>query len=330
MSHCIMVQKNFKMWEAGPVLAEQQRRLKYYKSHNIDGEKTKENIPLIRAYNPDIASVRLPQYICNYKESQNIGGRFNIDKVKNAKNGTNVMCQTVFTASHDFFESRSREEGIKYFNTCLRFLEMSYPNIHILSADIHFDESNPHLHIAWLPIYLDRATGKKSFNQKKLQPGKEYFKEYQQSFYNFMIYAGYDFEEFEHGKQYLDLEEYRKKMQAEKQLLTIDPVQPIEYEEQLFSRKVVSASRESILTANEQLQRLEVLERENRVLQEENTRLQREKEHLKSIQKMYYELLVKFRHLENELKRALEFINSLGIKYRVKHREEKNIPREKI
>lgn len=329
MSKCIMIQQSYKMWECGSVVAEQQRRLEYYKSKNISHDKSKNNINLAGSYSPEKTDITLPQYIRLYKEFHNIGGRFNVEKDKHKNNGTNVMCQTVFTASPEFFIDKNTTEIQRYFTVCLNFLTETYPTIHILSADIHLDESNPHLHVSWLPIHHDRDKDKKTFNQKKLQPGKEYFKDLQQSFYDYITKAGYVFQELDHGVNYLDFEEFKKKIEMEKQIFTAEPVQPLEYKEQLFKKDIVSVSRESAETVNEHLQRLQVLENENNLLKLENTQLEAEKKRLQDYQKRYYEMKVENSRLQKAWKKAIDFIKSINMYHVFTRHEEKEKNRVK-
>lgn len=50
-------------------------------------------------------------------------------------------------------------DELAYFGSCLTWLARRYGSSNILSADVHFDESSPHMHILLLPLIDGRMRG---------------------------------------------------------------------------------------------------------------------------------------------------------------------------
>lgn len=73
-----------------------------------------------------------------------------IDKVR--KDAV-VMLDAVYTASPEFFENKSREECLEYFEKCLEFHKKHYGEV--INAVVHFDETTPHMQVCSVPITAD-------------------------------------------------------------------------------------------------------------------------------------------------------------------------------
>lgn len=323
MAHCILIQHNYKAWEAGPVLAEAQRRLHNYKNY-VDHEKTKENLHIPMLYSGNEGFSSFTDFIKQYKKDNLIKGRFNVDKEKNQKNGTNVMCQSLFTASSDFFAGKSRKEIIDYFFTCADWFVKTYPTAVVISSDIHFDESNPHMHISWLPLYLDDS-GVKSFNLKKLQDGKSHFKEMQKDFLDYMNNIGYQFEAFKEGQSYLDLPDFKAKKEAlreidrqieqKKEIIKKSDAPDLNARQNRFNKEEVIVSKEEYQQVKEQAVLIDEIKTENIELQTQLFNLEmdyedlsRQYEESKKYQKLYFELKIQFERLKKDYEKIVNFL----------------------
>lgn len=84
-----------------------------------------------------------------------------------------VMCSFVVTSDKDFFNSISLEREKEYFQKAYNFIKERYGEENIISAEVHKDETTPHLHINFVPVTQDnRLSAKSLFNKislKKLQ-----------------------------------------------------------------------------------------------------------------------------------------------------------------
>lgn len=64
-----------------------------------------------------------------------------------------VLLDTLYTASPEFFEDKTKSDIINYFRDCLKFHERTYGKS--INAVIHFDEKTPHMQVASIPIIED-------------------------------------------------------------------------------------------------------------------------------------------------------------------------------
>ena len=116
-----------------------------YKNPDIDPKRTHENYSFI--HDNRTAIERLEQ-------------RLSEVKVQNRKD-VNVLCSWVITKPFDV--SEEREEV--FFKECYRFLTEKYGSRNVITADVHYDESTPHLHFTFVPTVAN--------NRKYKDPNKK-------------------------------------------------------------------------------------------------------------------------------------------------------------
>lgn len=173
----------YKHYQAGNVRKEALRELTGYKNPNWHKELSFENVYL------ECMEIDKPfeKWIYEYREKNNIVGRY-LEKSTNPKSETNAMCQALFTVPK-YIDNLPREEQIKVLQHCYIFFKKEFPEVPILEAVIHFDETSPHLHINFLPV-IEREHKKrgkeKIFSTTLLMPGKDYFPKFQDRFYEYM------------------------------------------------------------------------------------------------------------------------------------------------
>lgn len=64
-----------------------------------------------------------------------------------------VALDTIYTASHEFFQGKTNAENDKFFEDCLRFHQRKFG--HVISAVIHYDETTAHMHVISVPLTKD-------------------------------------------------------------------------------------------------------------------------------------------------------------------------------
>lgn len=75
-----------------------------------------------------------------------------------------LMLDGLFTATPEFFENKTKNDVIKYFQDCLDFYVDTYchgDSSLLLNAEIHFDETTPHMCVASIPITADEKLSAK-------------------------------------------------------------------------------------------------------------------------------------------------------------------------
>lgn len=186
MNIAICTCENYNCTQSVGVIKEQMRELKVKElSHvNYDPELSYKNITLEHDKNID-KYTNFRSYVKDFHDKEEIQGRFNIDTTGNR--ATTTLSSFVVSGSKDFIESfESREALVYYFKEALTFLKEEYKDFHLVDARIHNDEKGlPHMHASFLPL-VEREDKTKQFNVSKAQPGKNYFRGFQDRYFNHM------------------------------------------------------------------------------------------------------------------------------------------------
>lgn len=237
----IMTCANYNCTDANAVEREQERTLhvKDLTKVNYDPAKSDRNI-ILEHDNMKDEYKTFKSYVKAYKEKEDIGGRFNVDTTSD-RNATKVLSCFVMSASHDLISSMTREEQVEYFRSGLEFLKEEYPTFHVVDSRIHFDEKGlPHMHTSMLPIHV-KVNGDKTFNVSQHQKGKDYFRGFQDRF-------------FEHMKERYpkkDLQRYDPERDHTKKLSIK------EYKENQDMKRELEQERQRLLSKNERLKEIE-------------------------------------------------------------------------
>lgn len=145
-------------------------------AHN---ERTKENY----ASNPDIDKSRShlnfhliePEQRYRRLAEQQIkeaGCRTRSDSVR--------LVEALVTATPEFFKGKKKAEIRAYFQEALDFIQQHQDPKTIISAAVHMDEANPHMHLSFVPLTEDKRLSAKEIvgNRKKLVQWQDRFWEH--------------------------------------------------------------------------------------------------------------------------------------------------------
>lgn len=69
----------------------------------------------------------------------------------------------------EFFSALSQEQQEDFFRDCTMFFAERYGEENIISAVVHVDETNPHLHLNLIPVLDGRLCSKNLFDRKELR-----------------------------------------------------------------------------------------------------------------------------------------------------------------
>lgn len=263
--------EHYKHYEAGIVHKEAVRELTGYKNPNWNPDLTDTNVFFERME----LDKPFEKWIYDYRKDNNISGRY-IENSSNPKSETNAMCQALFTVP-SYIDVLSREEQIKVLRICYDFFRSEFPNVPVLEAVCHFDESSPHLQVNFLPV-IEREHSKRGmeniFSTTLLMPGKDFFPKFQDRFYEYMQNAlSVELERNKGSKvKHLKPKEYRevtaqlKALEEEKEevIAAVESVKEeyFYWEEQLRDIKASSSLSKSIKL----YERIRDLERENKLM----------------------------------------------------------------
>lgn len=124
-----------------------------YRRENIDNERSWLNYNLAPQ-----RSVSQVEFINERIDSLNLKRRPRKDAVR--------MCDCVITMPRSFDPSRQRE----FFDAAYAFLSQRYGSENVVSAWVHRDETQPHMHFAWVPVTQDgRLSAKNVVNRLDLK-----------------------------------------------------------------------------------------------------------------------------------------------------------------
>ena len=87
------------------------------------------------------------------------------------------LCSFVLTASPEFFRVSTKEKQYTFFRDCVKFFQDKYGEENVLSAIVHMDETNPHLHLNLIPITHGKLCAKDLFDGKLVALQTEFWKE---------------------------------------------------------------------------------------------------------------------------------------------------------
>ena len=127
---------------------------KYASNPDIDPSRTHLNFHLIKPERKYRAESE-----CQIAEA---GCRTRSDSVR--------VVEALITATPEFFKGKKRAEIREFFNGALEFIKQNQAPETIISAVVHLDEKNPHMHLCFVPLTEDGRLSAKDImgNKKKL------------------------------------------------------------------------------------------------------------------------------------------------------------------
>lgn len=90
------------------------------------------------------------------------------------------VVEALVTATPEFFKGKKKDEIRAYFQEALDFIQQHQGPKTIISAAVHMDESNPHMHLSFVPLTEDKRLSAKEIvgNRKKLIQWQDNFWEH--------------------------------------------------------------------------------------------------------------------------------------------------------
>ena len=127
---------------------------KYESNPDIDPTRTHLNFHLIKPERKYRAE--------SEKQIAEAGCRTRSDSVR--------VVEALITATPEFFKGKKRSEMKAYFEEAVDFIKQHQSPETIISAVVHLDEKNPHMHLCFVPLTEDKRLSAKEIlgNKKKL------------------------------------------------------------------------------------------------------------------------------------------------------------------
>ena len=194
----------------------------YNSNPNIKLELTKNNVelkPLAEKYVKGFYNIT-KDYRKEHEEkmkTERADRKKTFNQMLNLSNNV-VADELLFTASNDFFKNMTKENIIKWANTCMDFVyqDLGYKKEQILHATLHMDELTPHVHCVVIPLikkYDKRAKKEKyTISKKHYIKDKNHLSQLQDKYYERLINAGFDLERGIKGSdaEHLKIKELKK------------------------------------------------------------------------------------------------------------------------
>ena len=147
-----------------------------YKNQDIDSERTHLNYNLAPEHQQmSFLKYRLEEVHCLKRDD------------------VNVMCDWVVTAPKELPEEHQKE----FFEVCYKHLAKKYGEKNVISAYVHMDENQPHMHFAFVPVIYDQKKDREKVSAKELLSRvqlKQFHPELQKVINNWITQNEYDFE----------------------------------------------------------------------------------------------------------------------------------------
>lgn len=123
-----------------------------HSNEDIDPDKTKDNKEYVKhgSYRAEVAE--------RIERNRTSGRKVRKDAV--------VLCEGISTASPEFFEGKTYEETMAYFDDVYEFVKAEAGEENLIHFTVHMDETTPHAHFGFTPIKDGALSWKKFFDGK--------------------------------------------------------------------------------------------------------------------------------------------------------------------
>lgn len=123
-----------------------------HSNEDIDPTRTPENKEFVKhgSYRAEVAE--------RIERNRTSGRKVRKDAV--------VLCEGIATASPEFFEGKSRDEIMAYFDDVYEFVKAEAGEENLIHFTVHMDETTPHAHFGFTPIKDGALSWKKFFDGK--------------------------------------------------------------------------------------------------------------------------------------------------------------------
>ena len=188
-----------------------------YKSGNVFGLQKHNQRENENYSNMDIDKARTP---LNY----DLINKANINYIKRVKTiieknraserairkDATVYCECIISSDSAFFENLTEDKQKEFFKSSLDYLKNKIGEEFIISANVHIDETTPHMHVGFVPIIENSLSAKKLIDRKFLREVQDQLPAYLKSL-GFDIQRGIENSKRKHK----DTKEFKKELDRE-------------------------------------------------------------------------------------------------------------------
>ncbi|MGM0411335.1 MAG: MobV family relaxase [Bacillota bacterium] len=197
-NYAICTMKKFNSSKITKLEKHNERKNKSYSNQEIDKSKSYLNFSLVEDHQP--LRERIDDEINEHYSN-----------TRKIRKDAILLNGFIIGASQDFMEQLSKDEQKEYFKTAKKYFDKNYG--HVVSANVHLDETNPHMHLGVVPLVeipekeYTTLSSKKLFDRNELRTIQSEFPKHMQK-HGFDVKRG----EKEGKKKYIkNIEDYKKK-----------------------------------------------------------------------------------------------------------------------
>ena len=192
---------HFGKYKSGNVFGLQkhnQRENKNYSNMDIDKARTPLNYDLINKN--DI----------NYLERVKTIIEANRASERAIRKDATVYCECIISSDGAFFENLTDDKQKEFFKSSLDYLKNRIGEEFIVSANVHLDETTPHMHVGFVPIIENSLSAKKLIDRK-------FLREVQDQLPAYLKNIGFDIQRGIEGskRKHKDIKEFKKELDRE-------------------------------------------------------------------------------------------------------------------
>ena len=151
---------HFGKYKSGNVFGLQkhnQRENKNYSNIDIDKARTPLNYDLVNQGN------------INYLKRVKSIIEANRTSERAIRKDATIYCECIISSDSDFFENLTEDKQKEFFKNSLDYLRSKIGEEFIISANVHLDETTPHMHVGFVPIIENSLSAKKLIDRKFLR-----------------------------------------------------------------------------------------------------------------------------------------------------------------
>ena len=192
---------HFGKYKSGNVFGLQkhnQRENENYSNMDIDKAKTPLNYDLVN------------QKDINYLKRVKTIIEANRASKRAIRKDATVYCECIISSESAFFENLTEDKQKEFFKSSLDYLKNKIGEEFIISANVHLDETTPHMHVGFVPIIENSLSAKKLIDRK-------FLREVQDQLPAYLKNLGFDIQRgIENSKRkHKDTKEFKKELDRE-------------------------------------------------------------------------------------------------------------------
>lgn len=219
MSMLVAHMNKMKMPDLDGLQMHVERKRDRHSNPDIDVKRSRLNYELT---NRDMSQSYFDQVMTEIEEKKTSKRKVRKDAV--------VVSSWIISSDANFFDWLSEEETRKFFEAAKEFFVENYGEENIAYANVHLDETTPHMHLGVIPLRDGRLCANKIFDKKELL-------RIQNELPKYLKERGFDLERGREGSdaKHLSVADYKKKI-AEDEIHALLDKHDIQSEDVIYSQ----------------------------------------------------------------------------------------------